>query len=908
MSSEFVLHTRKENNSSSDKLRMSAWYWCMILFVIMVFLSSCQQSKTQFSSGFSDNQSRVWIGPQYWANPMQDWRLTDDRIECFVSGGNRNLFLLTYELDGNPAGFKMIVNAGRLHNSNDNGDNEELSKGWIGFKLGVRGDYEDYRDNALRGDGFPVGLTTDGKLFIGSLENLKELKDIDIDFDDFYLEINVKPGADKQTVAVLLYDESKSLISQIEAEVKSDWLIGGVALACSAGDIPESIAGRSDVVYGNWGTRPGTKRQGNVKFWFKDWKLSGDKLMSFPERSFGPILFTQYTLSDNVLRLTAQMIPHGDRDNQITTLEVFKDEKWQSVAESGIDPLSRTSKFELASWNYSDDILYRVKYDCFTGSKNADSYFYEGTIRKEPWDKEEIVVAGFTGNNDLGFPNQDILEGVKYMNPDFLFFSGDQIYEGVGGFGIQIEPLETACLDYLRKWYLYGWAYGDILKDRPTVAIPDDHDVYHGNIWGAGGIATPDGLGGAAAQDKGGYKMNPEWVNMVQRTQTSHLPESYDPTPVSQDISVYYTSINYAGISFAVLEDRKFKSAPAVVMPEAKIVNGWSKNTHWDAAVSGDVPGAVLLGKRQLSFLDNWASDWSDSIWMKVVLSQTIFANVATLPEDDARTDANVPKLRILNKDEYALNDIPVQDHDSNGWPQSPRNKALEKVRKAYAFHLAGDQHLGSVIEYGVSEYNDAGYAFCVPSISNVWPRRWFPNVDGKNRNDGDPRYTGDFLDGFGNKMTVKAVSNPVFTGKVPSHLYDRATGFGIVRFNRETRDITMECWPRVSMPSSPDAEQYSGWPVTINQLDNYLTKASYALPRIKVPHIKNAVIQVIREATGEIIYTIRISGHVFKPPVLEKGLYSFSVGEPGTSRWKTFTSVEAIPWHETREFIVGFE
>ena len=34
---------------------------------------------------------------------------------------------------------------------------------------------------------------------------------------------------------------------------------------------------------------------------------------------------------------------------------------------------------------------------------------------------------------------------------------------------------------------LFGRQFGEIIKDRPTITIPDDHDVYHGNLWGAGG-------------------------------------------------------------------------------------------------------------------------------------------------------------------------------------------------------------------------------------------------------------------------------------------------------------------------------------------------------------------------------------------------------------------------------------
>jgi hypothetical protein len=68
---------------------------------------------------------------------------------------------------------------------------------------------------------------------------------------------------------------------------------------------------------------------------------------------------------------------------------------------------------------------------------------------------------------------------------------------------------------------------------------------------------------------------------------------------------------------------------------------------------------------------------------------------------------------------------------------------------------------LGSLIQYGVNEWNDAAYAFCVPAISNVWPRRWFPHYDGQNRQDDKPKYTGEYKDGFGNLITVHAVSNP---------------------------------------------------------------------------------------------------------------------------------------------------
>ncbi|MDP6175594.1 MAG: hypothetical protein QGF09_15620, partial [Rhodospirillales bacterium] len=390
---------------------------------------------------------------------------------------------------------------------------------------------------------------------------------------------------------------------------------------------------------------------------------------------------------------------------------------------------------------------------------------------------------------------------MNYFQPDLLAFTGDQIYERVGEYGIQRKPLAASSLDYLRKWLIFGWEYRELIKDRPTICLPDDHDVYQGNIWGAGGrFSEPPG---AVGQDKGGFTMPAEWVKMVHRTQTSHLPDPYDPTPVAQGIPVFYGSMLYGGVSFAIIEDRKWKSAPQTLLPKANIVNGWPQNPAYNAAEQGDVNGAVLLGNRQLDFLEDWALDWGNGAWMKCIISQTLFGNLATLPAG-SKSGAVIPSLKVLAPGEYAENDQVVMDHDSNGWPQSGRNNALIAIRRGFAVHLCGDQHLGSTVQYGVDAYRDAGFALCVPSVANIWPRRWFPPTAGVQRRAGAAKYTGNFKDGFGNLLTVHAVSNPHSYGGEPTALMNRAPGYGIVHFRRSTRKITMTNWPRWIDPSQP--------------------------------------------------------------------------------------------------------
>ena len=809
---------------------------CLLGLFLTLGLVACEkrgESAHYVKSDFKTSEKRYWIGPEYWSNPLQDWQVENGELLCLVSKENRNVHLLTTKLDSIEGDLKMQVDL-RLFST----DTTAQTNNWVGFSIGAKGEFNDYRDDAVFGKGLKAGITTKGHLFI---DEIPEKNERDPEIQDHLLtgvslKLVLEQGISFSQLTLSLLDENADeVISQLSKNIPS--------IPKLAGDL---------VLVSHFSNKKSSPEANEKSVAFQNWTASGNKLTKHPEYNFGPILFSQYTLSKGTLKMTTQMAPvilNGEK----VQLQIRKKNTWTTIQESGIDEDARTATFKIAHWDSTKDTPYRLVYRMDRGPGEKENSYWEGTIRKDPTDKDEVVVAGFTGNSDLGFPNADIFNQVKSQDPDVLFFSGDQIYEPVGGYGVQREPFAKATLDYLRKWYMYGWAYRDLMKDRPTVSIPDDHDVYHGNIWGAGGRPTPPGLQGADAQDAGGYKMPARWVNMVQETQTSHLPDPFDPSPVEQGIGIYYTDMVYGGISFAIIEDRKFKSPPKEFLPEAQIWNGWALNEAFDAAKKGDAPGAVLLGERQLKFLEQWVADWGHGAQMKVLLSQTLFSNVATLPEE-AMTGSVIPKLRILEPGEYPPNDRPVADMDSNGWPQSGRNRALKILRKGFAFHLAGDQHLGSTIQYGVDEWNDAGFAFCVPSISNFWPRRWYPYAEGLNRAADKPRYTGEYEDGFGNKMTVHAVSNPIFTGVKPSKLYDRAAGFGIVRLNKNNREITIECRPRKPMPDAGIADQYEGWPVTVGQLDNYGRKAAGYLPEIQVEGLANPVIQIIHEQSGEMV------------------------------------------------------
>ncbi len=827
--------------------------------VFLIFLGVAISADAQeFRSAWPAGVTRPWVGPEYWANPLQDWRIHDGRLECIAAGGDRNVFLLTREISNRPGPLEMSVTLGRLEE-----DTEPLNEGFAGFRVGIRGYFRDYRDSAVRGEGLNAGMLSDGRLFIG--KSREGAAKVSPPFRNIVLRLTAAPEGANYRVELDARSAQGRVLGAVRASgIPPKWLVGGIALVSSSGPVADSPP---DVeLIPGFGQKRGTERGGTARFWFRDWRVSGSKVDVREDRAFGPILFAMHTLSRKVLKLTAQMAPVDD-PSQDVVLQVNRAGTWQTIARAKIDSLSRTATFRAAGWDDTRDTPYRVLY--------AGKHTYAGTIRKDPKEKPQIVVAAFTGNNDFGFPHADIVRNVSHFRPDLLFFTGDNIYERVGEYGIQREPVGTAALDYLRKWYIFGWEYRELLKDIPAVCLPDDHDVYHGNIWGAGGRKAAGT--GQSAQDSGGYAMPAEWVNAVQRTQTSHLPDPYDPAPVEQGITVYYAQLLYGGLSTAIIEDRKWKSSPKELLPKARIINGWPQSLEYDAAKDGDVPGAVLLGERQLDFLNAWAADWSGGAWMKTVVSQTLFADVCTLPRG-TRADDITPMLRVMQPGEYPENEEPVMDHDSNGWPQTGRNKALRAMRRGFAFHIAGDQHLGSTIQYGIDDWNDAGWAVCVPSVANVWPRRWFPPQPGRNRKPGAPRYTGEYLDGFGNRMTVHAVSNPMAVGVEPAALHDRAPGYGIVTFDRATRKITMANWPRWVDATKPGAKPYDGWPVTVDQLDNGFPKRGLVLDKVDTAGVADPVIQVIDESSGEIVYALRISGSSFEPRVFRDGSYTVKV------------------------------
>src|SRR3954469_21313156 len=50
---------------------------------------------------WANTHDRVWLGGEFWANPMEDWCIRDGAAECLNPGGGRSVHSLTHQVTKN---------------------------------------------------------------------------------------------------------------------------------------------------------------------------------------------------------------------------------------------------------------------------------------------------------------------------------------------------------------------------------------------------------------------------------------------------------------------------------------------------------------------------------------------------------------------------------------------------------------------------------------------------------------------------------------------------------------------------------------------------------------------------------------------------------------------------------------
>jgi alkaline phosphatase D len=294
------------------------------------------------------------------------------------------------------------------------------------------------------GAGYYAGVDTEGRAFLRDLEQ-EDLVIIESDtrrgpVDSVSLLLTARPSGEEYdiTLQAALWNANADTIRITTGGIPAGRVAGNIALVSDAS--------------GGEGT----------SFWFSDLTAAGSKLVRHDERKLGPVLGTQHTLSRGRLRLTAQLMPLGEADNRRgAELQVQGDGGWATVATADLVVPGFTATFTVDDWDDSRSVPFRVAYALDARDGTSKLTYRGGMIRPDPSDADEIVVAAFTGNHNVRagvdrdwfdwdegvwFPHGDIVRHVEAHDPDFLFFSGDQVYEGASPTRADLEhPYE----DYL---------------------------------------------------------------------------------------------------------------------------------------------------------------------------------------------------------------------------------------------------------------------------------------------------------------------------------------------------------------------------------------------------------------------------------------------------------------------------
>ncbi len=224
-----------------------------------------------------------------------------------------------------------------------------------------------------------------------------------------------------------------------------------------------------------------SKRQKPMREWFR----------TIPRSQ--AVAFALYTHDNGVLKISGQCFPLLPTEPKAVTLELQKEGKWVKVDKQSVVYPGWSVHFRVEDWDNTRDVPYRLR----LGKVSQ----FEGLIRKNPTEKDVLVVASMSCNSPKDkerFTRTQFINNLKKQDPDLLFFAGDQNYvHDEATFG----------------WLQFGMQFRDLMKDRPTICILDDHDIGHGNLWGQGG-AKSSGNGGSA---DGGDRVPASLVHLVDR-------------------------------------------------------------------------------------------------------------------------------------------------------------------------------------------------------------------------------------------------------------------------------------------------------------------------------------------------------------------------------------------------------
>ncbi len=219
------------------------------------------KSYPAYQSNWENWPDLHWIGPEYWGNRLQDWEIQDGKAVCVISGPNRTLHILTHQLQDGKQDFEQSITL--------QWKSEVLKgnpKSYVGFRIGAKGKFADYRSAAVFGQGLDLGVNGTGQLLIGEKTSGAKL---DLN-RPIYLHMQAQWSGKAYSVTLSGTNDSgsESPIQLLHEDIPAADLVGNLAVVAHT---PKDNQGDSALVA------------------FADWKFSGENSLRTTNRSLAPL-------------------------------------------------------------------------------------------------------------------------------------------------------------------------------------------------------------------------------------------------------------------------------------------------------------------------------------------------------------------------------------------------------------------------------------------------------------------------------------------------------------------------------------------------------------------------------------------------------------------------------------------
>ena len=167
----------------------------------------------------------------------------------------------------------------------------------------------------------------------------------------YTLQVKVTPLGNNQSQLLLTVkpqDTTKGTV-KILAKIDSHLLAGNLALVSHPGPARKR------------GAKKG-KSYNAARYAFSNWEGSGERIVENAKGKIGAIISSQYTLSNQVMKITAQLMPIAESQAKYVFLQTKKDGQWQNLQISKILRPSLTAPFRVKNWDDTKATDYRFVY------------------------------------------------------------------------------------------------------------------------------------------------------------------------------------------------------------------------------------------------------------------------------------------------------------------------------------------------------------------------------------------------------------------------------------------------------------------------------------------------------------------------------------------------------------------